>query len=155
MRKLSLSEWASAAEIVGAFAVVVSLVFVIASVDRNTAAITAQVGDASYEAIRELNLNLLNNPELFDITVRAAASLDDLDNTELEKYKLWLHINLDIWERFYDWDRSGVIDENSGGWHDYFSAWTARYVTKELWDDIKWKFTDPEFSTQVELALSR
>lgn len=155
MRKLSLSEWASAAEIVGAFAVVVSLVFVIASVDRNTAAITAQVGDASYEAIRELNLNLLNNPELFDITVRAAASLDDLDNTELEKYKLWLHINLDIWERFYDWDRSGVIDENSGGWHDYFAAWTARYVTKELWDDIKWKFTDPEFSTQVELALSR
>jgi hypothetical protein len=73
MRKLSLSEWASAAEIVGAFAVVVSLVFVIASVDRNTAAITAQVGDASYEAIRELNLNLLNNPE-FSAQVELALS---------------------------------------------------------------------------------
>ena len=155
MRNLSLSEWASAAEIVGAFAVVVSLVFVISSVDRNTAAITAQVGDASYEAIRELNLSLLNNPELFDITLRASANLDNLDSTELEKYKLWLHVNLDIWERFYDWDRSGVIDENSGGWHDYFSAWTTRYVTKELWDDIKWKFTDPEFNAQVDLALSR
>ena len=155
MRKLSLSEWASAAEIVGAFAVVVSLVFVISSVNRNTAAITAQVGDASYEAIRELNLNLLNNPELFDITLRAAASLDNLDNTELEKYKLWLHINLDVWERFYDWDRSGVIDKDSGGWHDYFSAWTKRYVTKEIWNDIKWEFTDPEFNAQVELALSR
>jgi hypothetical protein len=155
MRKLSLSEWASAAEIVGAFAVVVSLVFVISSVNRNTAAITAQVGDASYEAIRELNLNLLNNPELFDITLRAAASLDNLDNTELEKYKLWLHVNLDVWERFYDWDRSGVIDKDSGGWHDYFSAWTKRYVTKEIWNDIKWEFTDPEFNAQVELALSR
>ena len=155
MRKLSLSEWASAAEIVGAFAVVISLVFVISSVNRNTAAITAQVGDASYEAIRELNLNLLNNPELFDITLRAAASLDNLDNTELEKYKLWLHINLDVWERFYDWDRSGVIDKDSGGWHDYFSAWTKRYVTKEIWNDIKWEFTDPEFNAQVELALSR
>ena len=155
MRKLSLSEWASAAEIVGAFAVVVSLVFVISSVNRNTAAITAQVGDASYEAIRELNLNLLNNPELFDITLRAAASLDNLDNTELEKYKLWLHVNLDVWERFYDWDRSGVIDKDSGGWHDYFSAWTKRYVTKEIWNDIKWEFTDPEFNAQVELVLSR
>ena len=155
MRKLSLSEWASAAEIVGAFAVVVSLVFVISSVNRNTAAITAQVGDASYEAIRELNLNLLNNPELFDITLRAAASLDNLDNTELEKYKLWLHVNLDVWERFYDWDRSGVIDKDSGGWHDYFSAWTKRYVTKEIWNDIKWEFTDPEFNAQDELALSR
>ena len=155
MRKLSLSEWASAAEIVGAFAVVVSLVFVISSVDRNTAAITAQVGDASYEAIRELNLNLLNNPELFDITLRGAASVDNLDHTELEKYKLWLHINLDVWERFYDWDRSGVIGKDSGGWHEYFSAWTKRYVTKELWNDIKWEFTDPEFNAQVELALSR
>ena len=28
------------------------------SIDRNTAAITAQVGDASYEAVRELNLQL-------------------------------------------------------------------------------------------------
>jgi hypothetical protein len=46
---------------------------VIASVDRNTAAITAQVGDASYEAIRELNLNLLNNPE-FSAQVELALS---------------------------------------------------------------------------------
>jgi hypothetical protein len=154
LRKLSLSEWASFAEIVGAFAVVVSLIFVIMSVDRNTAAITAQVGDSSYEAIRELNVNLLNNPELFDITSRAAANPESLNATELEKYKLWLHINLDLWERFYDWDRSGVIEHNVGGWHDYFSAWTKRHVTKELWDDIKWKFTDPEFHAQVESALS-
>jgi len=154
MRKLSLSQWASVAEIVGAFAVVVSLVFVIFSLERNTAAITAQVGDASFEAIRELNLNLLNNSELFDITLRAAANVDDLDAIELEKYKLWVHINLDVWEKFYDWDRSGVIDQNMGGWHDYFSAWTRRHVSKELWEDIKWKFTDPEFNTMVEAALS-
>lgn len=153
MRKLSISEWASAAEIVGAFAVVISLIFVISSVDRNTAAITAQVGDASYEAIRELNLELLNNPELFDITLRAASSLDNLDDTELEKYKLWLHINLDVWQRFYDWDQSGVIDQNTAGWHDYFMAWTTRHITRELWEDIKWKFTDPEFNDQVEAAL--
>ncbi len=42
-----------------------------------------------------------------------------------------------------------------GGWHDYFSAWTKRYVSKEIWNDIKWEFTDPEFNAQVELALSR
>jgi len=155
MRKLSLAEWASVAEITGAFAVVISLIFVVASVDRNTAAITSQVGDTSYEAIRELNLTLLDNPELFDITVRAVENLDNLDESELEKYKLWLHINLDLWERFYDWDRSGVIDRNSGGWHEYFSAWTTRHLTRELWDDIKWKFTDADFNAQVESALAR
>ena len=155
MRKMNLSEWASAAEIIGAFAVVISLIFVVSSVDRNTAAITSQVGDASYEAIRDLNLNLLNNEELFDITTRAAADLDSLDQIELQKYKIWLHIYLDLWERFYDWDNSGVIKNNPSGWNDYFSAWTRRYVTRELWDDIKWQFTDPGFNEQVELALSK
>jgi len=155
MRKLSLSEWASVAEIIGAFAVVISLILVVSSVDRNTAAISAQVDDASYAAVREVNLNLLNNPELFDITLRATASLDKLDETELEKYKAWVHIYLDLWERHYDWESTGLVHVNGidMGWSKYFAAWTKRYVTRELWSDIKWQFTDPNFRTQVELAL--
>ena len=154
MRKLSLSELASVADITGAFAVAITLIFLIVSIEKNTAIITAQVEDASYEAVRELNLELLNNPELFDITSRAASSLDNLDDAELEKYKIWIYINLDLWERFYSWDRSGVIDQNAAGWHDYFSAWATRHVTRELWHDIKWKFMDPGFNEQVESVLS-
>ena len=155
MRKLTLSEWASVAEITGAIAVVISLVFVVISLERNTAAITSQVGDTSYEAVRELNLLLINNPELFDITMKATVSLDALDEAELEKYKIWIHAYIDLWERFYDWEASGVIDEDYGGWHEYFSEWTGRHVTKELWDDIKWQFTNPDFNGHVESALSR
>lgn len=154
MRKLSLSDWASVAEIAGAIAVVISLVFVVLSVERNTAAITSQVGDASYEAVRELNLLLLNNQELFDITRKATAGLGSLDETELEKYKIWVHAYIDMWERFYDWDASGVIVDNYGGWHEYFSEWTRRHVSRELWDDIKWQFTNPGFNEQVEAALA-
>ena len=153
MRKLSLSEWASLAEIIGAFAVVISLILVVASVDRNTAAISAQVSDASYEAVREVNLNLLNNPELFDITLRAIASLGNLDETELEKYKVWLVVNLNLWEMYSVWELSGLMDVTDQGWNMYFSAWTKRYVTRELWSDIKWQYPDPRFNEQVELAL--
>ena len=155
MRKLNLSEWASLAEIIGAFAVVISLLLVVSSVDRNTTAIEAQVDDASYAAVREVNLELLNNPELFDITLRAVESLDSLDEAEMEKYKVWLHVNLDLWERHYDWGVKGLIQKDGFvGWNNYFSAWTKRYVTQELWSDIKWRFTDPDFNAQVELALS-
>lgn len=153
MRKLSLSEWASLAEIIGAFAVVISLILVVASVDRNTTAISAQVNDASYEAVREVSLNLLNNRELFDITLRATASPDNLDETELEKYKVWLVINLNLWERYSDWELSGLMDVADPGWDTYFSAWTKRYVTRELWSDIKWQYPNPRFNEQVELAL--
>lgn len=154
MRKLSLSEWASVAEIVGAVAVVISLILVVSSVDRNTAAITSQVEDASYDALREVNLSLLNNPELFDIIIRATGGLDKLDETELEKYKAWIHINLDLWERMYSWEVSGLIDKSNDGWNDYFSAWTKRHVSRELWADIKWRFADPGFNKKVDLALS-
>lgn len=156
MRKLNLSEWASVAEIIGAFAVVISLILVVASVDRNTAAIRAQVDDASYAAVRQVNLNLLNNAELFDITLRAVGSLDDLDEVELGQYKVWLHVYLDLWERHYDWESSGLmmVDNSDTGWNSYFAAWTKRYVTRELWNEIKWQFTDPSFNKQVELAIS-
>lgn len=153
MRKLSLSEWASLAEIIGGFAVVVSLILVVFSVDRNTAAISAQVSDASYEAIQEVSFNLLNNPELFDITLRASASLENLDEKELEKYKVWLVINLNVWERYYVWELSGLMDLTDPGWNTYFSAWTKRYITRELWSDIKWQYPDPLFNERVELAL--
>ena len=154
MRKMSLSEWASVAEIVGATAVVISLIFVVASVNRNTEAITSQVGDASYAAIRELNLSLVNNPELLDITLKAVTDLESLSEIELERYKVWLHIYLDLWERFYDWDQSGLMRNDPSGWNDYFSAWTRRHVTRELWDQVKWQFTEPGFREQVELALA-
>ena len=156
MRKLNLSEWASLAEIVGAFAVVISLLLVVSSLDRNTTAIKAQVGDASFTAVREVNLDLLNNPELFDITLRAFENLDSLSEAEMEKYKVWLHVNLDIWERQYDWEISGLFEKDviDMSWNSYFSTWTKRYVTPELWNDIKWRFTDPGFNELVELALS-
>lgn len=156
MRKLNLSEWASLAEIVGAFAVVISLLLVVSSLDRNTKAIKAQVGDASFTAVREVNLDLLNNPELFDITLRAVESLDNLSEAEMEKYKVWLHVNLDLWERQYDWEVSGLFQKDviDMSWNSYFSTWTKRYVTPKLWNDIKWRFTDPGFNELVELALS-
>jgi len=155
MRKLNLSEWASLAEIIGAFAVVISLILVVASVDRNTSAIAGQVDDAAFAAVREVNLNLLNHPELLDITVRAVQSLDNLNEVELEQYKVWLHIYLDLWERYYDWESTGLMGDNSDtGWDSYFEAWTKRYVTRDLWSDIKWQYTDASFTKKVELALA-
>jgi len=155
--KLKLSEWASAAEIVGTAAVVISLIFVILSVDRNTAAITFQVSDELYNTVRELNLNLINNPELFDITKKAAIDPYDLNEAEMEKYRVWLHLYLDLWERASDWEGSALIEaETLAPWNVYFSEWTRRNLTREIWEDIKWQYPEPSpFRDRVESALSQ
>jgi len=155
--KLRLSEWASAAEIVGTAAVVVSLLFVILSVDRNTAAITFQVSDELYNTVRELNLNLLNNAELFDITTKAASGTDELSEAELQKYMVWLHLYLDLWERASDWEDSRLIEADTlAPWNEYFSEWTNRNLTEEIWEEIKWQYPEPSpFRDRVESALSQ
>ena len=156
MRKLNLSEWASAAEIVGTAAVVMSLLFVGFSVQRNTAAITYQVSDDAYNTVREINLNLLNNPELLSITTKAATEPDNLSETEMEQYKLYLHVYIDLWERISDWEDSELIQrESMEPWHEYFSEWTKRHLTREIWEDIKWKYVgDPKFRDRIESVLS-
>ncbi len=156
MRKLNLSEWASAAEIVGTAAVVMSLLFVGFSVQRNTAAITYQVSDDAYNTVREINLNLLNNPELLSITTKAATEPDNLSETEMEQYKVWLHVYIDLWERISDWEDSELIQrESMEPWHEYFSEWTKRHLTREIWEDIKWKYIgDPKFRDRIESVLS-
>ncbi len=156
MRKLNLSEWASAAEIVGTAAVVMSLLFVGFSVQRNTVAITYQVSDDAYNTVREINLNLLNNPELLSITTKAATEPDNLSETEMEQYKVWLHVYIDLWERTSDWEDSELVQrEHIEPWHEYFAEWTKRHLTREIWEDIKWKYAgDPKFRDRIESVLS-
>ena len=49
MRKLELSDWASLAEIVASFGVVISLIFVAISLERNTAVMQASNDNFIYE----------------------------------------------------------------------------------------------------------
>ena len=126
------------------------------SVQRNTAAITYQVSDDAYNTVREINLNLLNNPELLSITTKAATEPDNLSETEMEQYKLYLHVYIDLWERISDWEDSELIQrESMEPWHEYFSEWTKRHLTREIWEDIKWKYSgDPKFRDRIESVLS-
>lgn len=150
MRKLSLSDWASISEVIGMIGVIISLVFVVMSLDRNTRATTALVGDETFETIRETNLALLNNPELFDITLRAVDEPATLSPSERHKYELWMHVNLDIWERQHGWETSGLIDSQDLGWDDYFEDWFRRHMSAETWQAIRWRYTEPIFRAKVD-----
>lgn len=153
MRKLSLSEWASISDVIGMVGVIISLIFVAVNLERNTRATTNLVGDESFKTIRETNLALLNNPELFDITMRAVAEPTSLSPAEIEKYEIWLHINLDTWERQHDWETSGLIDSEDFGWDAYFEDWFTRFMTPANWAEIRWRYTEPRFRDKVDKLM--
>ncbi len=62
MKKLSLPEWAAVGELVGTLAVFVSLVFVIYSINQNTAAIQGSTENLIFERNTELTNNFMLDP---------------------------------------------------------------------------------------------
>ena len=131
MRKLSLSDWASVAEIAGTIAVVISLLFVMFSLESNTAAVSGQTADDMYDAQRIIDLSVLNNPELMMVIVRGRVDSGSLSELEREQYMSWLVMYLDIWQRMYIREQDGLIQsETVVGWHEYYAEWAKRHLTK-------------------------
>jgi len=154
MRKLGLSDWASIAEIAGTIAVVISLLVVAYSLDRNTTALSGQIVNEMYDANREIGQILLVNPALESIIERAQADISNLTVFENLQYKRYLGLHLDIWEIAITRENEGLIDEQSvAGWHTYYQEFFRRYLTKEMWEEMEWQWIDSELHQRVDAAL--
>jgi hypothetical protein len=155
VRKLGLSDWASIAEITGTIAVVVSLLFVAYSLERNTTALSGQYVNEMYDANREISQILLANPELASIIERGQTDFASFSDSETLQYEQFLTLHLDIWERAITRENEGLIDEQSvAGWHKYYGEFFRRHMTRELWEEMRWQWTDPELFQRVDSALS-
>ena len=155
MRKFELGDWASVAEIIGTIAVVISLLFVAQSLDRNTAAISSESTDDVLGALREVELSVISNPDLLHIVVKGRDNVESLSALEREAYARYVVIYLDEWDKLDARERLGLLrTENLEGWHPYFEAWLKEHVTPEMWGEIKWNYGDSNISERIEAVLS-
>lgn len=156
MRKWSLSDWASVAEIVGTAAVVVSLVFVAYSLQRNTPAVSGQGVYEIYDANREIQLVLLTHPELESIIEVGRNDVSILSDQERSQYIRYLFLHFDVGERAITRQQDGLIDATTiAGWNQYYHDFFGRYLTREIWEEIRWNWTDHELLRRVERALDK
>ena len=86
MKKLTLSEWASAAEIVGTIMVVISLLFVVISVERNTAVLSGETEDDLFDTFKEIGLVVLADPELVKLIIRGQNDPTSFSAVEKARY---------------------------------------------------------------------
>jgi hypothetical protein len=156
MKKMTLSQWAQVSEIGGTLAVVISLLTVVWSINQNTAAMSARGVDDIYDGWRETQVVLASNSELHEIVYRARNSPEQLSAFELDKYEIYVGMNLDLWDRLHQRVQDGLIDkETAAPWDRFFREWTRRYVTRQQWEQWKWGWTSDEFLARVEAALDR
>ena len=155
MSKRSLSDWASIAEIVGTIAVVISLLFVGHSIQRNTVELQTVQANDLYDALREIEIQSFVDPEMARIVMAAYQDQQDelspLDLWRLDQYNAQ---TLSIWEQADLAYQNGTISkEEYDGWKEYFLIIAHQSIGRRGWERIKPWFNSSEINEEMENAF--
>jgi len=108
MRKLSLSEWASVAEIATTVAVVISLLIVALSLERNTAVMQASSDNFIYELQYARVRDIVSSPGMASIYVKYNRG-EELSAEEQERFYWDKMQELSTWELAFNRHRDGMF----------------------------------------------
>ena len=108
--RLKLSEWANVAEIIGAAAVIVSLVYVGYQVNDNTSAIRSAAANDASVAMQSWYLELGSNREASDLWFNAMTSPEPLATREEFQFMMLMHAVLLGMQNSYLLSQEGTID---------------------------------------------
>jgi hypothetical protein len=156
MRKLDLKDWAALGELVATVAVVVSLIFVVISVDQNTDALQGVNDNALFERHDNFMRIFVEDASMAAILAkkrRGEEPLSDVEAVRWERYRLSL---ADIWVMAFLRHERGLLDD--GHWEawdlyfrDLFSN-QAEAFTKSEWAKLRYGY-DEHFWEHVDAAL--
>jgi hypothetical protein len=156
VKKLTLTEWAAAGEIIGTVAVVISLLFVGYSINRNTDATQASSENILFERHTDLANQFMLDPTLAALMVKRRngdADLTDVEVIRWEKYELNM---LDIWALAHNRYQRGLLSEDQWEtWDRYFTHMfsnESEAISKARWEELHYGF-DREFWNHVGAVL--
>lgn len=108
--RLKLAEWSSVAEIIGAFAVVVSLVYVGMQVNDSASAVRAASANDANVSLQAWYLQIGTNQQTSELFYRALTSEEALSNEEEFQYLMMLHGAFLAFQNSYLLAEEGTID---------------------------------------------
>lgn len=155
MRKLTLGAWVEVAELVAAVGVIVSLLLLVYSLERNTAAQQGGTENLLFESHTALASRMVDDPSLVEIRlkVRQGETLSDLEVVRWHTYQALL---LDVWAMAYMRHREELLAEQHWrNWDTYFSDQFRNSdlrLTQLRWEQLIDGF-DPDFWAHVREAV--
>ena len=139
------------AQLVGALAVVLSLVYVASEFRQSQALSSSQLEEYLYGRVLEMNRLVIENPDLASIRARARSS-SDLSPSDSVRFLAFEHIYYDSWERAYDGYTDGILEPRAWAeWDEWFAA-EARSRPRFGWTDNRRNFTG-DFAAYVDRML--
>jgi hypothetical protein len=153
---VKLSEWANVAEIAGAVAVVVSLVYVGTEVSQNTAAVRASTQRAMIDYGREQSEILVTDARLAELVSRGEENPGSLTPHERRQFYEFTTWRLSMWELSFLNHEAGLVDEGMWrAWDGYYRLLVSdRAGYRAFWHDTRPQW-DSRFMAHIDaLRLS-
>lgn len=142
-------------EVVGAAAVVGTIVFLVLQVRQNTIALQQQSARESTSSIQQVSLKMME-PEVSDVISKTyQGAYSDLTPAELAKLEHWMMAYLLVFQQdFIDW-KSGLHTPTT--WESRIPLIKGIFVStwaRDWWDRIGHDYVTPEFQKVIDEILS-
>jgi hypothetical protein len=153
VKKLSLTEWGSIAEIVATIGLVISLIFVGLQINQNTNATSAAAAQAVHGGFSGWYASLQGDPELLAISIKGMRDYSTLSEVERAQYiALFMIFSLNTQDAFNKWRDGALAPELWRGWEVVAEIFYASPGGKSFWDERGYMFGD-SYQHYVELDL--
>ncbi len=110
MKKYTLAEWASIAEIIGGLAVVISLIYVGVQVNDSASAVRAASANDTHVALQSWYLQIGSDRDTSELFYQALTSKEPLSNEEEFQFLMMLHGAFLAFQNSYLLAEEGTID---------------------------------------------
>ena len=154
MARIDVKLAAAIAEVVASIAVVISLLFVVYSVDQNTDALQAANDNVIYELQSQRVRDVSNSDELASIILKYRAG-EELSPTEELRYRLWTVLELQMWELAYIRFKKGLLPaEQWNAWNDGWAVSMPLNFPEEWWVQDRYQY-NVDFAAHVDAVYSK
>jgi len=140
MKKLSLKEWAAVAEIAGTAGIIVSLLFVAHSINRNTELVQSAHSTLIYELSASAVDEQIADGDYAIFSAKRSYGLEFQDKNEAKTlYSLTRFLT--HWELLITRHGDGLVDDDEYlAWSEYYGYMIARDMDIEWWDAVKGEY---------------
>jgi hypothetical protein len=142
------------AEIIGALAVFLTLMYLALQIRQNTKAVQASAIDASISKVTNVRQSMYENAEVARIYMKGLADPNDLDEVSLTRFRLLLHnVLLSISNIYSQTNFAGL---STSTWESHLILITRVVTTpggRWFWKDYRLEFEEV-FRAQVDEILS-
>jgi hypothetical protein len=153
MNHQRLQSYAAIAEVLGAFAIVVSLIYAGYELRRSSTISSLEVEMLLYEREREHNAVLFETRDMAEIVILAGGAADELQGADRLRYLEYEHDFLDSWEIAFTYHTDGILDDESwSGWDSWFSQ-QMRNLPLFAWEENRHNFLPGPFMDHVDAVL--